>query len=236
MRDDFALFGKIIMDTQIIPCVIFSMWLYMRLYRLHLTPPWKHHASGDGKQARSAAGSSDEEPEHQAMTRSPSYIKLCVAIHSTRHDMRQVRKLKKLAQLRKGLQLPGSELRVPKSTAVDEDTQQEMNRTSREEMLSKLLAKEKELKESLSFAGRKTGELTDSGWGRNISIPAQITIKKLKIVNVFFARYDTTMHVTPSKLNWRRPSLCAVAKFKCPRLKVNSFHPVNHQKLSNVLS
>ena len=78
--------------------------------------------------------------------------------------MRQVRKLKKLAQLRKGLQLPGSELRVPKSTAVDEDTQQEINRTSREEMLSKLLAKEKELKESLSFAGRKTGELTDSGW------------------------------------------------------------------------
>ena len=72
MRDDFALFGKIIMYTQIIPCVILSMWLYVRLYRLHLTPPWKHHASGDGKQAQSAAGSSDEEPEHQAMTRSPS--------------------------------------------------------------------------------------------------------------------------------------------------------------------
>ena len=34
---------------------------------------------------------------------------------------------------------------------------------SREEMLIKLEEKEKRLKESLSFAGRKAGDLTDSG-------------------------------------------------------------------------
>ena len=34
---------------------------------------------------------------------------------------------------------------------------------SREEMLIKLEEKEKKLKESLSFAGRKAGDLTDSG-------------------------------------------------------------------------
>ena len=83
--------------------------------------------------------------------------------------MRQVRKLKKLAQLRKGLELPcSSGFRVPKSNVVDEEAQQELNRTSREEMLSKLVEKEKLLKESLNFAGRKTGDLTDSGC-RNIS-------------------------------------------------------------------
>ena len=34
---------------------------------------------------------------------------------------------------------------------------------SREEMLIKLEEKEKRLKESLSFAGKKAGDLTDSG-------------------------------------------------------------------------
>ena len=82
--------------------------------------------------------------------------------------MRQVRKLKKLAQLRKGLELPGSGFQVPKSNIVDEETQQELNRSSREEMLRKLVEKENKLKESLTFAGgRKAGDLTDSGW-RNI--------------------------------------------------------------------
>ena len=77
--------------------------------------------------------------------------------------MRQVRKLKKLAQLRKGLELPGSGFRIPKSNIVDEEMQQEMNRASREEMLRKLVEKENKLKESLTFAGRKAGDLTDSG-------------------------------------------------------------------------
>ena len=81
--------------------------------------------------------------------------------------MRQVRKLKKLAQLRKDLELPGSGFRIPKSMIVDEEKQQEMNRTSREEMLRKLVEKEIRLKESLSFAGRKTGDLTDSGCRKN---------------------------------------------------------------------
>ena len=81
--------------------------------------------------------------------------------------MRQVRKLKKLAQLRKGLELPGVGFRVPVSNIVDAETQQEMNRASREEMLRKLVERENKLKESLSFAGRKAGDLTDSGC-RNI--------------------------------------------------------------------
>ena len=79
--------------------------------------------------------------------------------------MRQVRKLKKLAQLRKGLELPGVGFRVPVSNIVDAETQQEMNRASREETLRKLVEKENKLKESLSFAGRKAGDLTDSGCG-----------------------------------------------------------------------
>ena len=86
--------------------------------------------------------------------------------------------------------LPGSGLRAPRSTEVDEEAQQEINREwrseklvklrrmlvsreemlmlmlmlmSREELLMKLEEKEKRLKESLSFAGRKAGDLTDSG-------------------------------------------------------------------------
>ena len=81
--------------------------------------------------------------------------------------MRQVRKLKKLAQLRKGLELPGVGFRVPVSNIVDAATQQEKNRASREETLRKLVERENKLKESLSFAGRKAGDLTDSGC-RNI--------------------------------------------------------------------
>ena len=81
--------------------------------------------------------------------------------------MRQVRKLKKLAQLRKGLELPGVGFRVPVSNIVDAETQQEMNRASREEMLRKLVERENKLKESLTLAGKKAGDLTDSGC-RNI--------------------------------------------------------------------
>ena len=81
--------------------------------------------------------------------------------------MRQVRKLKKLAQLRKDLQLPDFGFRAPKSNIVDEEKQQEVNRASREEILRKVVEREKKLKESLTFAGRKTGDLTDSGC-RNI--------------------------------------------------------------------
>ena len=95
--------------------------------------------------------------------------------------MRQVRKLKKLAQLRKNLELPGSSgFRVPKSNVVDEEMQQELNRTSREELLSKLVEKEKRLKESLSFAGRKTGDLTDSGCG-NISTKISQIIQNISM-------------------------------------------------------
>ena len=111
---------------------------------------------------RSGAESSEEEAKNHAMARFHIQY-FSFQLFSTRHDMRQVRKLKKLAQLRKDLELPGFGFRIPKSIIVDEEKQQEMNRTSREEMLRKLVEKEIRLKESLSFAGRKTGDLTDSG-------------------------------------------------------------------------
>ena len=50
-----------------------------------------------------------------------------------------MRKLKKLAQLRKDLQLPDFGFRAPKSNIVDQEKQQEVNRASREEILRKVV-------------------------------------------------------------------------------------------------